>query len=52
MVTGSVWVAQHHHAERVSHQDGIDSYLVKRQGGRIVIGGEHGNGLAALFLAL
>ncbi len=46
-----VGIAQHHHTQRIAHQDDIDSRLVDGQGGRIIVGGEHGDGFAALLLA-
>jgi len=45
-----VLVAQHHHAQRVAHQDGVDTHLVERRGGGVVVRRQHGDGFAALFL--
>ena len=43
-------VAQHHHAQGVAHQDGVDPGAVHGQRGGIVVGGEHRNRLPALLL--
>ncbi len=45
-----VGITQHHHAKRIADQDGIHASLVHRQRGGIIVGGQHGDRLAALLL--
>ena len=44
-----VLVAEHHHAHRVAHEQHVDAGAVEKPRHRRVVGGEHGNLLAAAF---
>ena len=43
------FITQHDHAEGITHQDHVHAHLVHDQGGGIVVGGEHADGLVARF---
>ena len=45
-----VGVTQHDHAERIADEDGVHARRVHGERGGIVVGGEHGDGLAARLL--
>ena len=45
-------IAQHHHAQRIADEDQIDAGFVDGERAGIVVGGDHGDGFAALFLGV
>ena len=45
-------VAQHHHAQRIADENQIDAGFVDGQRAGIIIGGDHRDGFAALFLGV
>ena len=45
-----VFIAKHHHRERIAHENGVDACLVHCHGGGIVVGSQHGDRLAAFLL--
>ena len=45
-----IFIAQHHHGERVSHQDHVDSSLIQKARAGIVVGGQTSDEFFALFL--